>query len=141
MFSFLKYIVEFIFNLRKSRKVLLIQITILQKEVEILKRSNGQNRLRIKKADIVILAILNSISHIKEKLTIVKPETVLRWQKELIKSFWTFKRKKRPGRPSLSREIRKNSQNSHIGWSMSSLPKECSMMDVIYPPYDLFFIS
>jgi len=74
-------------------------ITVLQKEVEILKRSNGQNRLRIKKADRVILAILNSISHIQEKLTIVKSETVLRWQKELIKSFWTFKPKKRPGQP------------------------------------------
>ena len=79
MFCFLKYIVEFIFNLQKSRKYLLIKITVLQKE------------------DRVILVILNSISHIKEKLTIVKPETVVRWQKELIKSFWTFKRKKQPG--------------------------------------------
>jgi hypothetical protein len=59
---------------------LLIQITVLQKEVEILKRSNGQKRLRIKKADRVILAIMNCISYIQEKLTIVKPETVLRWQ-------------------------------------------------------------
>ena len=101
MFCFLKYIVEFIFNLQKSRKDLLIQITVLQKEIEILKRRNGQKRLKIKKADRVILVILNSISHIKEKLTIVKPETVVRWQKELIKSFWTFKRKKQPGRPSL----------------------------------------
>ncbi len=80
MFCFLKYIVEFIFNLRTSRKDLLIQITVLQKEVEILKRSNGQKRLRIKKADRVILAIMNCISHIQEKLTMVKPETVLRWQ-------------------------------------------------------------
>jgi transposase InsO family protein len=127
MFSFLKYIVEFIFNLRKSRKDLLIQITVLQKEVEILKRSNGQNRLRIKKADRVILAILNSISHIKEKLTIVKPETVLRWQKELIKSFWTFKRKKQPGRPSISHEIRQlilAMKNDNLYWGLKKIQGE-----------------
>ena len=76
MFCFLKYIVEFIFNLRKSRKDLLTQITVLQKKVEILKRSNEPKRLRIKKADRVILAILNSIFHIQEQLTIIKPESV-----------------------------------------------------------------
>ena len=97
MFSFLKLIVKVIFNLRKSQKDLLIQITVLQKEVEILKRSNEPKRLRIKKADRVILAIINSISRFKEKLTIVRPETALRWQRELIKCFkftlfmqWTF---------------------------------------------------
>ena len=72
MFCFLKYLVEFIFNLRKSRKDLLIQITVLQKEVEILRRSKGRNRLWIKKADRVILAILNSISQIKEICTSIK---------------------------------------------------------------------
>jgi hypothetical protein len=61
MFCFLTYLVVIIFNLRKSRKDLLIQITVLQKEVEILRRSKGQNRLWIKNADRVILAILNSI--------------------------------------------------------------------------------
>lgn len=73
MFCFLKFIVEFIFNLQKSQKELLIQIAVLQKEVEILKRSNKQKRLNIEKADRVILAIINSISPFKEKLTIVRP--------------------------------------------------------------------
>jgi hypothetical protein len=106
---------------------LLIQITVLQKEVEILKRRNGQNRLRIKKTDRVILAILNRISNIKEKLTIVKPETVLRWQKELIKRFWTFKRKRRSGRPSLSREIRQlilSIKNDNLYWGIRKIQGE-----------------
>ena len=51
MFCFLKFIVEFIFNLQKSQKDFLIQIAVLQKEVEILKRSNKQKRLNIEKAD------------------------------------------------------------------------------------------
>ena len=72
---------------------MLIQITVLQKEVDILKRNNKQKRLKIEKADRVILALINSISHIKEKLTIVRPESLLRWQRGLIKSFWTFKPK------------------------------------------------
>jgi len=75
MFCFLK----FIFNLRRSRKDLLIQITVLQKEVEILKRNNKQKHLKIEKADRVILAIINSISKIQDMLSIIKPESLLRW--------------------------------------------------------------
>jgi hypothetical protein len=119
MFYFLKFIIKFVFNLRKSQKDLLIQITVLQKEVEILKRSNEQRRLRIKKADKVILAIMNSLFHIKDKLSIIKPESVLRWQRELIKSFWTFKPKKPPGRPAIGHEIRQlilSMKNDNLYW-------------------------
>ncbi len=127
MFCFLKFIVEFIFNLQKSQKDLLIQIAVLQKEVEILKRSNKQKRLNIEKADRVILAIINSISPFKEKLTIVRPETILRWQKELIKSFWTFKPKKRHGRPAISEDIRQlilSMKNDNLYWGARKIQGE-----------------
>jgi transposase len=34
----------------------------------------------------------------------VSPQTVLRWHRELIRRKWTYKRKRRPGRPILARE-------------------------------------
>jgi len=130
---FPQVLVEFIFNLRKSQKDLLIQITILQKEVEILKRSNEQRHLRIKKADRVILAIINSISHIKDKLTIVSSDTILRWQSDLIKSFWTFKPKKRSGRPAISHEIRQlilSMKNDNLYWGNRKIQGELLKLGV-----------
>jgi len=93
----------------------------------ITKRSNEQRRLRIKKADRVILAIIISIFHIKDKLSIVRPESVLRWQRELIKSFWTFKPKKRPGRPAISHEIRQlilSMKNDNLYWGNRKIQGE-----------------
>jgi len=133
MFCFLKFIVEFIFNLQKSQKDLHIQIAVLQKEVEILKRSNKHKRLNIEKADRVILAIINSISPFKEKLFIVRPETILRWQKELIKSFWTFKPKKRQGRPAISKDIRQlilSMKNDNLYWGARKIQGELLKLEI-----------
>ena len=34
----------------------------------------------------------------------VRPETVLKWQRNLIKKFWTFKMKKKPGKPPVDQK-------------------------------------
>jgi len=51
MFYFLKFILDVNFNLQKSKIDLLIQITVLQKEVEVLKGSKGQMHIRTKKVN------------------------------------------------------------------------------------------
>ena len=46
-------------------------------------------------------------SNWQEALIVVKPETVIRWHRKGFKLFWKFKsRRKGPGRPPISREIR-----------------------------------
>ena len=101
MFSFLCFILNILFNSFKSKRQLLTRITILEKELEIYKRKqNNNNKLKIKQIDRIIFSLLNKILNIKDKISIVKPETLLKWQSQLIKSFWTFNSKKRPkGRP------------------------------------------
>jgi hypothetical protein len=74
-----------IFNLSKSKKKLVIQLHVHKKELEILKRLNQKKRIKIKHYDRVIFSILNRIRSIKDIISIVKPETVLLWQKQLIK--------------------------------------------------------
>jgi len=52
-------------------------------------------------------SLSRSWSHWKEKLVIVKPETVLRWHRKRFASYWTrLSRRGRPGRPGKDREIR-----------------------------------
>ena len=38
-------------------------------------------------------------------MLIFKPDTVLRWHRELVRRKWTFKRKAKPGRPAMSSEL------------------------------------
>ena len=71
MFSLLTFLIGVIFNLLKSKKELLIQISLQKKEIEILLRKNQKKRLNFLHADRVIFSILNRIGHIKESISIV----------------------------------------------------------------------
>ena len=84
MFSIITFLFRVILNLIKSKKELIVQICLHKKEIEILERQNQKKRLKIQHCDRIILSILNRIGNIKDTISIVKPETVLRWQKHLI---------------------------------------------------------
>ena len=126
MFSKLTFLIRIICTLFKSKPVrwpdgkeLIIQLHVHKKELEILKRLNQKKRIKIKHYDRVIFSILNRIASIKEIISIVKPETVLLWQKQLIKRFWTFKATNRGGRPPVGDEIKQlilSMKNDNLYW-------------------------
>ena len=43
--------------------------------------------------------------HLNQVMLIFKPDTVLRWHRELVRRKWTFKRTGKPGRPGISSEL------------------------------------
>jgi hypothetical protein len=127
MFSFLIFLIGAIFNLLKSKKKLIIQICLHKKELEILKRQNQKKRLKFQHYDRIIFSVLNKIGNIKETISIIKPETVLRWQKQFIKRFWTYKTKNRVGRPSVKSEIKRiilSMKNDNLYWGYKKIQGE-----------------
>ncbi|MGD9202438.1 MAG: hypothetical protein PVI26_12805, partial [Chitinispirillia bacterium] len=88
----------------KSKKSLICEIALLKKEIEILKRKRKKRALT-NHFDRLFFVFLNKITNIKDHITIVKPETVLRWQKRnIIKRFWTYKSSgKNKGRKATSK--------------------------------------
>jgi hypothetical protein len=133
MFSFLTFLFRLIFHLLESKKRLLLQVSLQQKELEILKRHHEKKRVRFLHSDRIVLSILHRIGHIKDHLSIVKPETVLGWQRELIKHFWTFKRKRRIGRPPVSHEIRQlilSIKNDNLYWGYKKIQGELLKLDI-----------
>jgi hypothetical protein len=106
MLSALTFLLNLIFSLFQSKRELLVKIALQQKEIEILNRKRGKKRALIRHADRILLVVLNRVSEIKDSISIVKPETVLSWQRELLKKFWTFPSSKSPGRPQVSEEIK-----------------------------------
>jgi len=61
---------------------------MLKKEIEILKRK-CKKRIITNHFDRLFFTILNKVANIKDCISIVKPETVLKWQRMIIKRFWT----------------------------------------------------
>ena len=110
-----------LFLLTKSQRDILVRITTIEKENEILHR-----RLKLLKKKVILknknrkqLAILSKLSD-KFKIRIVQPETILEWFRNLIKKRWTnTPSKKKPGRPNTPEHIKKKvleMKNDNIFW-------------------------
>jgi hypothetical protein len=127
MFSLLTFIIGAIINLFKSKKELLIQTCLQKKEIEILLRQNHKKRLNLHHSDRIIFSVLNRFGNIKETKSILKPETVLRWQEQLIKRFWAYKAKNRVGRPLVQNEIKQlilSMKNDNLYWGYKKIQGE-----------------
>jgi hypothetical protein len=63
-------------------------------------------KLKINKSDRLIFSIMKDLlSSWKEKLFIVKPETVIKWHRTAFRSYWRRKSKHKDGRPKIDREV------------------------------------
>ena len=89
-----------------DRAALHTEILALRQQVAVLKRKRPRPSLR--KADRVFWVILSCLwPGWRHALVIVRPETVIGWHREGFRLFWTWKsRRRKPGRPPVSREIR-----------------------------------
>ncbi len=99
--------------LRTSKSETDLEILILRQQVRILERKT-KTPPRISDPDRMVLATLldrysrfkdGSRQHLNQVMLIFKPDTVLRWHRELVRRKWTFKRKGKPGRPVISSEL------------------------------------
>ena len=98
MFNIILLVMRWIFFLFPTGQLkILVENAILKKENEILKRKK-KDRLKFRFFDRLFYSVICKLSKkAKGCVTLIKPETVLNWQRNLIKRFWTFPSyKKRP---------------------------------------------
>jgi hypothetical protein len=90
----------------RSRAALQIEILALRHQLGVLQRS--VNRPRLTKTDRLFWAWLSQgWADWRSAIVIVKPETVLAWQRKSFRLFWTWKvRHGQFGRPTVSKEVR-----------------------------------
>ena len=110
---------------------------ILKKENEILLRNLKQANKRIKftKSDkIFFSSIYNITKNLSYIFTLVKPDTVLKWYKKLIKNYWTFsKNSNKAGRPETDKEIKKlilEMKNKNILWGAKKIQGELKKLGI-----------
>ena len=136
MFNFLRSLLISIFNtiFRKRKNVIFIML-LLKKENEIYKRHlNLQNkRIFFKKTDKFSLTMIKALSaRAMQHITVVKPETVLNWQRRFIKNFWSYKHNP-PGRKPISRDIKnlilEMKQDNHL-WGCKKISNELKKINI-----------
>ena len=113
-----------------KRDVLLWTLTV-KKENSVLLRSlrTRRKRAKFRFADRVFYAIVRMLrGSMSRHFTIVKPETVLKSARNLIKRYWTFpsqkKRRGRPETPTDTKQLILKMKNENLYWRIKRIQGE-----------------
>ena len=90
--EYITLLIELLFRfvfLGLNKDALLLEIAVLRKENQILRRKT--RRLHLRNIDrLFFVALYRQSKDLLGKLSIVKPETVIRWHSNLAKKKWTY---------------------------------------------------
>ena len=106
-------ILELVHICRLSDKDKDLEIMILRHQLDVMTRlqSKPVKPNRVEKLTLAILTTkLNqsanrSTSQLRDVIRIIKPETVIRWHRELVRRKWTLEQKNKGGRPRICKDI------------------------------------
>jgi putative transposase len=90
----------------RSRAVLQMEVLALRHQLHVLERSRP-HRLRLTGADRLLWVWLSRVwTDWRAALVIVTPQTVLSWHRQGFRLFWTWKSRRRTGRPTVPADVR-----------------------------------
>jgi len=82
-----------------------IELLVLRHQVKVMQRQVKRPRLR--RLDRLLLAAASrAMPRGLWSSFVVRPETLLRWHRELVRKKWTYKMRGRPGRPAIEPQVR-----------------------------------
>ncbi len=101
----LKPLLNFLLSSFKTRQSLVLENTALRHQLDVLQRN--AKRPRLKPNDRALWALLSRFLPIwRQHLTIVQPDTVVRWHRAGWQLYWRWKSKPGPGRPKVTANVR-----------------------------------
>ena len=90
----------------RSRAALQLEILALRHQLQVLQRARPR-RLRLAQADRWLWVMLSRFwTEWRTTLRIVKPETVIAWHRQAFRLWWTWKSRRRMGRPTVPADVR-----------------------------------
>ena len=90
----------------RSRAALQLEILALRHQVQILQRSR-RRRVRLTQADRLLWVWLSRVwKQWRSAVVIVRPQTVIAWHRRAFRLFWTWKSRRRLGRPTVPAAVR-----------------------------------
>jgi Integrase core domain len=91
----------------RSRASLEAEILALRHQLNVLQRKSGERCLFSNFDRLIFTGLYRIAPHVLAALTIVDPQTVLRWHRAGFRLFWRWKSRSRGGRPQTPLEIRR----------------------------------
>ena len=99
-------IVRMLCDCFKSRRQLEAEILVLRHQLNVLQQ-RASRRLHLRWADrALFIWLYRRCPRILDAVTIVRPETVVRWQRMGFAAYWRWKSRPRGGRPRIGKEVR-----------------------------------
>src|SRR6266571_4531803 len=90
----------------KSRRRLEAEILVLRHQVNVLQRRTSR-RLHLRWADrALFIWLYRRCPRLLDAITIVRPETVVRWHRMGFAAYWRWKSRSLGGRPQISKDLR-----------------------------------
>jgi transposase InsO family protein len=106
MMSVLIAVLAVLGGLIRSRAALHLEVLALRHQLQVLQRSRPR-RLRLARADRWLWVWLSRAwGDWRRAVVIVKPETVVAWHRQGFRLFWTWKSRRRHGRPPVATDAR-----------------------------------
>src|ERR1035437_9837927 len=100
----LKSLLLFLHKLITTKSQLILENVFLHKQLEIYQRTDP--KLKTHRTDRMFFSlIMDWLSNWKERMFIVKPDTVIKWHRTAFKFYWRWKAQHKGGRPKISREV------------------------------------
>src|SRR6266568_3438870 len=93
-------------DLFRPRAKLEAEILVLRQQINVLRRT-APKRLLLSSIDrLIFVGLYRLFPDVRGALTIVKPDTVIRWHRAGFRAYWRWKSRTRRGRPKVLPEIR-----------------------------------
>src|SRR6195256_6290435 len=90
----------------RSRAALQIEVLALRHQLQVLQRTRPR-RVRLAKTDRWLWVLLSRFwTRWRTALVIVQPETVVAWHRQGFRLWWTWKSRRRIGRPTMPADVR-----------------------------------
>jgi len=134
MVTFFASLLRLFLQIFRSKRTIVSEIALVRKENEILLRRLGRKRVAFGFYDKLFIVVLNRAADIKDRLTLIKPETVLLWQRNMIKRFWTFEHSPaKRGRKPVDADIKNlilSMKNDNLLWGVKRIQGELLKLDI-----------
>lgn len=115
LLSLLKWM---ILDLFRSRSSLEAELIVLRQQLNVLRRSAPKRPALSRLDRLIFVWLYRLVPSVLDAVTIVRPETVVRWHRAGFRAFWRWKsRRRRAGRPKVPVELRQHSPHSWHGHS------------------------
>jgi hypothetical protein len=105
------------------------QVVVLRQQVLILQRQLGKRAhlTRAEKLTLLLVSVKMRRQQLLNSLIIVQPATLLGWHRQIVRHHWTFRPKRRPGRPRTDPQAKQlvlRLARENIEWGCGKIARE-----------------